>query len=109
MDVAASAAPASAHAAGETKMNPQQQQQTPSSHPNPNQNASQAPAKATTIENGVQTGGAKKPESCCGEKKLPDSATLHSLYLRKAFDYNYSVYRIDTFHWVGPEEGGEEG
>jgi len=36
----------------------------------PNQNANQAPvalAKATTIENGVQTGGAKKPESC-GEK-----------------------------------------
>ncbi|KAH8281494.1 hypothetical protein KR054_000866 [Drosophila jambulina] len=74
MDVA-TAAPATAHAAGEMKMKPQQQQpqqpqQTPPSllHPNSNQNASQAPAKATTIENGVQTGGAKKPESCCGEK-----------------------------------------
>ncbi|XP_039495223.1 uncharacterized protein LOC120454194 isoform X1 [Drosophila santomea] len=45
----------------------QSTQQAPIS---PNQNPNQAPvalAKATTIENGVQTGGAKKPESC-GEK-----------------------------------------
>lgn len=39
----------------------------------PNQNANQAPvalAKATTIENGVQTGGAKKPESCGESPRL---------------------------------------
>ncbi|XP_017021767.1 uncharacterized protein [Drosophila kikkawai] len=74
MDVA-TAAPTSAHAAGEMKMKPQQQQQQqtpPGHHQNPNQNASQAPAKATTIENGVQTGGAKKPESCC------ESTATHS-------------------------------
>ncbi|XP_052837956.1 uncharacterized protein LOC128253540 isoform X1 [Drosophila gunungcola] len=49
-------------------------QQTPiSPNPIPNQ-APAANAKATTIENGVQTGGAKKPESC-GEK-TPES--MHS-------------------------------
>ncbi|KAH8389195.1 hypothetical protein KR200_009837 [Drosophila serrata] len=85
MDVA-TAAPASTHAAGEIKMKPQQpqQQQTPPSHhPNPNQNASQAPAKATTIENGVQTGGAKKPESCCGEKIFKYCQIRHLIILQR--------------------------
>jgi len=84
----------------------QKVQQTPiSPHPNHPNQAPAANAKATTIENGVQTGGAKKPESC-GEKAPGLRICLCNLSSLPKCLTVVLARRTDTFHWDGPEGEG---